>query len=883
MTTSNTRNGRPSTDLTPAPAPPQQVGADRRAHNDPGYPSVQSHPVQTNSGTSPHSYLPRSPLIGRDHDVAFVRHLLQQEHVGLLTLAGPGGIGKTRLALQVATTLIDDFVDGVYVVPLAPIRDAELVGLAIAQALDVREASGRSLLESLQAYLEQRQLLLLLDNFEQVLAAAPLLATLLARCQRLKILVTSRATLHLYGEQEYAVPPLTLPDAKRLAASGVDHVTHLAQVAAVELFVQRAVAVKPDFALTTSNARAVSEICIGLDGLPLAIELAAAKVKLFSPLALQARLQQRLTLLTNGPNDLPERQRTLRAEIAWSYDLLTAHEQTLFQRFAVFVGGFTLTAAEAIGSALSDQAVDVLEGITRLLDQNLLKQVEQSDGEPRFGMLETIRDYGLERLTASGEAEMIRRQHAEFFMAFAEATEPEMLGAQREQGLARLQAELDNLRAALIWSQTHAPQDDMSRSEIGLRLAGALTWFAHFGNHVHEARGWLMTSLQHSAASRLPTTARAKALWGVGLMAAIQGDYEIAHTQLKESEALWRRIGDQGGLAFTLRELCLVTYSQGDYSAAQRFGDEGVTLCRALGYTWHLALALDNLAYVVAAQGDTTKARTLIEEEFTLFHALNDAWGLAGAIVGLGSFAYQQGDYSTARAHFETALAIRRAKADNWTMTETLALLGEVLHRQGELQQASNLFRECLRLAYEIGDKAGMAHVLHHLATLELAHKNYVRATCLFAVAAKMRNLTGGLTYHTFVDRTAQERQIAQVRTLLGNEVFATKWAEGEAMQPQVAIDYALMQPEISELGLLHSEPNPIPQPKLAHTNPAGLTTRELEVLQLLGQGLTYAQIADKLVISRRTVNGHLTSLYSKLDVTSRAAATRFAIDNHLV
>ncbi len=403
MSTPNKGSRRIPTDTGHAPPDPARhdgADPDLRVHSDPD----QAHATKP---PSTNLVLPRSPLIGRDHEVAAVQQLLLQEQVGLLTLTGPGGTGKTRLAMQVAATLLDHFVDGIYFVSLAPIREAELVIVAIAETLGIREAGGPSLLATLQAYLQQRQMLLVLDNFEQVLEAAPSVASLLAQCSRLKILVTSRTTLHLYGEQEFPVPPLALPDSKRLTAMGVALLPNLAQVASVTLFVQRAMAVQPDFALNATNQAAVAEICIGVDGLPLAIELAAAKIKLFSPPALLARLQQRLTLLTGGPHDLPARQRTLRDEIAWSYDLLAPAEQILFRRLAVFAGGFTLEAAQAVCNAAGDLGVDVLVGVASLLQQNLLKQAEQTGLrghlEPRFDMLEMMREYALEQLTAHEE------------------------------------------------------------------------------------------------------------------------------------------------------------------------------------------------------------------------------------------------------------------------------------------------------------------------------------------------------------------------------------------------------------------------------------------------------------------------------------------------
>ena len=638
------------------------------------------------------------------------------------------------------------------------------------------------------------------------------------------------------------------------------------------MFCQRARAVKPDFVLTATNATDIAKICIGLDGLPLAIELAAARIKLFSPSAMLTRLGQRLTLLTGGPHDFPTRQRTLRDEIAWSHDLLRADEQTLFRRLAIFVGGFTLEAAQTVGNANRDLALDVLDGIATLVDKNLLKRLEQSDGESRFGMLETIHEYGLEQLVSSGELEAARRHHTDFFLRLAEATEPNLLGTRREQAVGRLEAELDNLRAALAWGQA-----DPNRTEVGLRLAGALTWFAHFGNHFNEGRSWLVTSLQRTTE---PTVSRAKALWGAGLIAMIQGDFADAQSKLVASEVLWRKIGDSLGLAIALRELCLVENGQYQLVAAQRYGEESITLCRAMGSQWDLALALDNLGLVLANQGNQKRARLLLQEAVALFRTVNDTWGLSGAIISLGFVASQQGDYLTAYPLLEESLTLRRALRDKWMITNSLNLLGEVRQRQGQFEEARKFYCECLALAHEIGDKACIAHILHHLGTLAQSQTQHERAVRLFAVAAKLRDMTGGLVFHTLVDPTEQKRSIATVRTVVGEEMFAACWVAGQALALDQAIEYALAEPQGLEAPLSASTDNLVMSPPSTYL--AGLTAREVEVLRLIAQGLPYPEIADKLVISRRTVNAHVTTIFSKLGVTTRAAATRFAIDHHL-
>jgi predicted ATPase/DNA-binding SARP family transcriptional activator len=688
----------------------------------------------------------RTPLLGREQELAAVRALVLRAEVGLATLIGAGGTGKTRLGLAAAADLLDQFDAGVFFVGLAPISDPALVAAAVAQTLGVRETAGRTLLESLREYLRPRQMLLLLDNFEHVLPAAPLVAELLASCPRLKVLVTSRAPLHLQEEQQFPVPPLAIPDPQHLPP-----LEGFAQFAAVALFLQQAQAVKPGFVLTDENAPSVAEICCRLDGLPLAIELAATRIRLFSPQALRARLERRLPLLTGGARDLPARQRTLRNTIAWSYDLLAADEQKLFRRLSVFAGGFTLEAAAVVcgscGSAL-DSSLDgnVLDRVASLADQSLLKQEEQEDGEPRFVMLETIREYARERLEESGEAGAIRRQHAQYFLTLAEAAEPELRGPRQREWLHRLEQEHDNLRAA-----REGRQGEQDGAEMALRLVGALVQFWVGRGHLGEGRQWLEAALSSGCPVRLPTKVRAL------------------------NAGSW------------------VAYHLGDYEAVRRLSEEALILGHALEDRRSMAHSLFSLALAASVAGDYERVRTLAEEGLAQALDVGDRWLAAHQLMHLGLVAWVRDDAAQASHLWGESLAVMREVGDPFLIAVMLANLGNLENDQGRYDRAGTCLREGLKLFQELRERRGIASCLEGLATMLCGQGQAARAARLLGTAEALREAV-----HCPVEpvdrRLYYDRTVAETRAAQGEAAFAAAWAEGRAASLEEAIACALQE-----------------------------------------------------------------------------------------
>jgi predicted ATPase/DNA-binding CsgD family transcriptional regulator len=862
----------------------------------------QAQPELLNARALP---VPLTPLIGRQQEVATVCALLRHAQVRLLVLTGPGGIGKTRIALQIATDLRQDFSAGVCFVSLEPLRDPALVASTIANALGLRETARISVLDQLKDCLCSQHLLLLLDNFEQVAPAAPLLTDLLAACPKIKVLVSSRTRLHVRGEHEFVVPPLALPDPKQLADSGA-----LSQYGAVALFLQCAWALQPEFQVTGSSTCTIAEICLRLEGVPLAIELAAARIKQLPPQALLARLEHRLPVLTSGPQDAPARQQTLRNTLAWSYDLLDPWEQWLLRQLSVFVSGCTLQAAEAVcrtlGNGVGAGLGSVFDGVASLIDKSLLYQTQREGEEPRFGMLEMTREYGQEMLALCEETEAARQEHA-------------WEGPQHALWVGRLEREHDNLRAAMQWSLEQG--GDRDRLEAACRFGGALRSFWQVRGYFREGRTFLERVLAQSEGRE--TSMRAKVLndavllavsqgnhdWGealcqenlercrklgedsavaralylLGWLALLQGKPAAAHSRLSESLALFREVGDKGGSLVSLFWMGVVAIIQGEYTRACALFKQTLATQRELGNKRGIAWSLFHLAWLFfLSQSDLTTVRPLLAEARALFKEIGDTWGIAECSQLLGRLTLQQGDAVTAYTLLEQSLTLFREIGNRRGIARSLSHLGDVAAMQQDWARARLLYEESLTEAQEASDTVEIASCLEGLAGVVVTAAGASLANVLWAAqlwgAAEALRETMGAPLPP-VERATYEERVAAARSSIGKRIFSAYWAQGRTMTPEQAL---AAQGKAAMPSQRSTEPPSISS-RNAKANLAGLTAREVEVLRWVALGLTDAQVAEQLIVSPRTVTSHLSSIYNKLGVTSRAAATRFAVDHQLV
>jgi predicted ATPase/DNA-binding CsgD family transcriptional regulator len=758
-----------------------------------------------------------SSFVGREKELAEVRRLLENNR--LLTLTGSGGCGKTRLALAAASELVERFEDGVWMVELASLAEPSLVPQAVAFTLGVRERSGSSLTEALSDYLRTRKLLLILDNCEHLIyACAELAEAWLHSCPGLRVLATSREVLGITGEIAWPVPSLSLPDLRRLS-----DIESLPRYESARLFVERATTVKPNFKLTEQNALAVAHVCYRLDGIPLAIELAAARTKVLSVEEISERLDDSFGLLAAGSRTAMPRQRTLHATMDWSHELLSKKERALFRRLSVFAGGFTLEAAESICAGEQLQRDEVLEVLSQLVDKSMVVALEP-DGAARYRLLETIRQYGRERLEEAGEAAHIREQHAGYYLAVAEEAEPELKGEGQVAWLERLETEHDNLRVAMAWLL------ERGESEVAARLGWALWLFWGIRTHLAEGRRSMERALSARGSVAMSASARAKALFVAGMMANYQGDHLSAEPLVQESLRLFNELEDKVGTAY----------------------------------------ALSNAGYVALGKGRYQQAIAVIEKAANLFLEQGEKWGAAIELGFLAVAWRNQGDHERARRLAERALAISREIGERQATTSALYTLAILAQTEGEDERARNLLEEGLRLSAELGNEADVAHCLEGLASMYGAEGKIVRAARLWGAEEAVLEKLEDAVYTYLPDRALHRSQVAAARSQLDEAVWTAAWTEGRVMSLEQAVEYALEQ-------------EPAPDPATPEPYLAGLSTREVEVLRLVATGLTNAEVAERLFLSSRTVDWHMGSIYRKLGLHSRAEATRFASEHGLL
>jgi len=805
---------------------------------------------------------PLSTFIGREREIAELRQMLRADI--LVTLTGPGGSGKTRLAIQAASEMQGEYEDGVWLVELASLSEEALVTQTIASHLNIREQSGRALIDTLVDHLSSQNALLVIDNCEHLIhACAQFAATILQRCPDLRILATSREMLGVPGEAVFATPPMTLPEVQpwKSPASAQNAINIYGQSEAVQLFMNRASALVRDFTLDTENGAWISEICRRLDGMPLAIELAAARVPTLSIQEIAHRLDDRFHLLTGGSRTAEPRQQTLRATLDWSYALLSDPEKKVLQCLSIFSGGAILEAAQMVCCGEGVNPEELLDVLSRLVEKSLIVVDRPEGGEVRYHLLETIRQYANEKLAESGEANDTRDRHLSYFVHWTKKAMPHLFQSEQYTWLDRIETEHDNIRAALEWSQvSHVAAED------GLQLSARTGYFWQLRGYHTEGRNRISAALEQNGAEPRNLT-RSKALYQAAVLAFHQSDYLAVRSLAEDSLAIARELGDEGRLqvANALEILAEVAAETGEYAKAPNLYEQALALYREVGNLVGIGDTLKMLGWTSMRTGDFERAESWLNEGLIVCRKSGDLRQITSALAGLGELAIRRGQYGRANDFLNESLDISRRSGEKWGIAIVLGSLGWIALRQNDLNGMRKLLGESLEIRVETGDRGGIAWCLEKLAEADFELSQFLRAVIIFSMASAIRASVSSAM--DAADRPSYENMLSKIQEAISEDAFTAAWAEGQTMKLEDAVEYALVEPK--QLGSEGSLKEKF----------GGLTAREREVAVLIAQGKSNREIARDMTVSVKTIETYVTRILNTLGFDSRVQVATWTID----